>query len=147
VQGWIKDAGSPAAQALSASSTQANNGTYSLRVLYTTDSSNDTVGISRTFLADPVNLSGKNVSAYFYLVTTMTGVYHAEASLVNYDGTTLPLTPNADFSVTFDGWYQATFTVPTGVTYEMIKQLTLKLKDDNTQSNSGFLYIDDISWN
>jgi len=144
--GWTTDSAAPATEYIYPSSVQQYSGDDSLGISCAYTGVNNLVQVTRSFDGHPVNLSGKTISFYVYLSSTMlsAGTFHPEAKLVNYDGTVLQLTKGPDMLIT--GWSQATFAVQAAQAYEMIKYVYLGVGDDSGGSYNGNLYIDDITW-
>lgn len=146
LQGWQKDAGTPAAISLVVTSTLAQAGTYSAVAVCAYSASNDLVRIQRSFAGTPVYLRNASVSAFMYVSATMfaSGTFHPEMTLTTYDGTILPAITNPD--VMSSGWVQAVFAVPDTQEYEMIGDVRIGLKNDLPTAYNENLYFDNISW-
>jgi hypothetical protein len=145
VLNWVIGAPAPATLGLATSALQFYNGSQSLAVSCAYSADNDLVRIKRSFEGVPVNLSGKAVTFWVYISPVMfgQGTFHPELSLTNYAGTTFNFT-SVDFAAS--GWVQASWSSGANEVLEMIKEVSLAIRDDSAGSYNGVLYFDDINW-
>lgn len=145
VLGWAVDSTAPATTGVAPSTGQFFNGSQSLYVGCAYSASNDLVRIKKSFEVAPVNLSGKTVSFWVYISPAMlgSGTFRPELIMTNYAGTPLTLT-YPDISAS--GWVQASWSNGPNEALEMIKEISLAVRDDSGGSYTGAIYIDDISW-